>query len=149
LLSVYASSDLITPPSPVASPSTLFQRARALADQGDLERARELGEAAAALDRLNPEAHFLLAAICQERGEIPAALEALRQAIYLAPDSAPAHFLLGSLLLRQGHGKRGRRSMETVVSLLSSVPHDEAVAGSDGLTAGRLLETARAYLELR
>ncbi len=148
LLSVYTSSDLVTPPSPVASPSTLFQHARTLADQGDLERARELCEAVIARDRLDPEAHFLLASICQERGEIPAALEALRRAIYLAPDSAPAHFLLGSLLLRQGQEKRGRRCMETVVSLLSSIPRDEAVAGSDGLTAGRLLETARAYLEL-
>jgi chemotaxis protein methyltransferase CheR len=102
---------------------------------------------ALARDRLDPEAHLLLAAICQERGEIPAAIEALRRAIYLAPDSTPAHFLLGSLLLRQGEEKRGRRSMETVVSLLSPLPRDEAVLGSDGLTAGRVLETARAYLE--
>lgn len=129
------------------TPSDL-QRAQTLADQGKLDAAHELCEAALAQDRLDPEAHLLLAAVCHERGEIPAALEALRRAIYLAPDSASAHFLLGSLLLRQGQRKRGRRSMETVVSLLSSVPRDEAVAGGDGLTAGRLLETARAYLEM-
>jgi chemotaxis protein methyltransferase CheR len=126
-----------------------LQLAQALADRGKLEAARELCEAALARDRLDPEAHLLLAAICHEQGEFLAALEALRRAIYLAPDSAPAHFLLGSLLLQQGQRKRGRRSMETVVSLLSSVPRDEAVAGGgDGLTAGRLLETARMYLEL-
>jgi len=140
------------PSSPDPHPQTpdprpLLDRAQALANQGKLEAARELCEAAQ--DQLDPEAHLLLAAICQERGEIPAALEALRRAIYLAPDSAPAHFLLGSLLFRQGQRKRGQRSMETVVSLLSSVPRDEAVAGGDGLTAGRLLETARAYLEMR
>jgi hypothetical protein len=33
------------------------------------------------------------------------------------------------------------------VSLLDPVPSDQAVPGADGLTAGRLLETARAYLE--
>jgi chemotaxis protein methyltransferase CheR len=131
------------PPAPAAD----LKRARVLADQGKLDEARELCLAALARDRLDPEAHLLLAAICQERGEIPAAIEALRRAIYLAPDSAPAHFLLGSLLLRQGEEKRGRRSMETVVSLLSPLPRDEAVLGSDGLTAGRVLETARAYLE--
>lgn len=136
------------PTGPLPDRETLLQRARALADQGKLEEARELCEAALARDRLDPEAHLLLAAVCQERGEIPAALEVLGRVIYLAPDSAPAHFLLGSLFLRQGQRKRGRRSMETVVSLLSSVPRDEAVAGGDGLTAGRLLETARAYLEL-
>ena len=134
--------------APLAMTSDL-QRAQALADRGKLEAARELCEAALARDRLDPEAHLLLAAICHEQGECLAALEALRRAIYLAPDSAPAHFLLGSLLLQQGQRKRGRRSMETVVSLLSSVPRDEAVAGGgDGLTAGRLLETARMYLEL-
>ncbi|MBI4610391.1 MAG: tetratricopeptide repeat protein [Candidatus Rokubacteria bacterium] len=153
-------SGLIAPEAPVTplseeraeplpdTPSDL-QRARALADLGSLERARELCEIALERDRLDSEAHLLLAAICQEQGEMAAALEALRRTIYLAPDCASAHFLLGSLLLRQGKLRQGQRSMETVLNLLSSVPRDEAVAGSDGLTAGRLLETARAYLELR
>ena len=127
----------------------VLQRARVLADQGNLEGAQRLCEAALARDRLDPEAHLLLAAIFQERGGIQPALEALRRAIYLAPDSAPAHFLLGTLLLREGKRKRGRQSMETVVRLLTSVPRDQPVPGSDGLTAGRLLETARAYLESR
>jgi chemotaxis protein methyltransferase CheR len=131
------------PPAPAAD----LKRARALADRGDLDMARELCEAALARDRLDPEAHLLLAAICQEQGEIPAALEALRRAIYLAPDCASAHFLMGSLLLQQGDPRRGQRYMETVVRLMSPIPRDEPVPGSDGLTAGRLLETARAYLE--
>ena len=57
--------------------------------------------------------------------------------------------MLGSLLLRQREPKRGRRSMETVVSLLAPMPPDAVVPGGDGLTAGRLLEAARAYLEPR
>ena len=126
-----------------------LQHARLLANQGNLEEARRLCESALARDRLDPEAHLLLAAIFQERGEIQAAMETLRRAIYLAPDSAPAHFLLGSLLLREGKRKRGRQSMETVVHLLSAVPRGQSVPGSEGLTAGRLLETARAYLESR
>ena len=132
-----------TPPDTVSD----LARARTLADRGDLEEAARLCEAALARDRLDPEAHLLFAAVCQERGQTSAAVEALRRAIYLAPDSAPAHFLLGSLLLRQGKRTQGRRSMETVVGLLSPLPRDMALAGGDGLTAGRLLETARAYLE--
>jgi chemotaxis protein methyltransferase CheR len=124
-----------------------LERARDLADQGSLDEALRLCEAALARNRLDPESHLLLAAIRQERGEIPAALEALRGALYLAPDSAPAQFLLGSLLLREGRRRRGRRCIETVVALLDSRPRDELVPGGDGLTAGRLLETARAYLE--
>ena len=134
----------VLPPSP-----TDLQRAKVLADQGKLEDALRLCESILAQDRLDHEAYFLLAAIAQERGEIPSALGALRRVVYLAPDFASAHFLLGSILLRQGQHKQGLRSMETVVRLLSSLPCDEEVPGSDGLTAGRLLETARAYLEIR
>ena len=113
-----------------------------------LEEARDLCEAVLARDRLDPEAYLLLAAIHQECGELGAAMAALRRAIYLAPDSAPAHFLLGSLLLRQGQRRPGQRSLETVVSLLSRIPRDQALPGCEGLTSGRLLETARAHLEL-
>jgi chemotaxis protein methyltransferase CheR len=133
------------PPSP--DPQVLLQRARALADQGDLHAASRLCEAMLTRDRLDPEAYILLAAIRQEGGDIPAALEALRRVTYLAPNSAPAHFLLGSLLLRQGQHLPGQRAMETAVHLLRSVPCHEVLAGSDGLTAGRLLESAQAYLE--
>lgn len=130
-----------------SAPAAVRERARVLADEGKLDEAHALCEAALARDSLDLEAHLLLAAICQERGAIRPALEALRRAIYLAPDCAVAHFLLGSLLLVQGDRERGRRSMDTVVRLLDGVPTDEAVAGSDGLAAGRLLETARAHLE--
>ena len=125
-----------------------LRRARALADRGLLEQARRLCEALLARDRLNPDTSLLLAAICQEQGEIPASIEALRQAVYLAPDSAAAHFMLGCLLFRQGDRKRGRRSLEAVVNLLQSAAPDQAVPGSEGLTAGRLLETSLAYMEM-
>jgi len=122
---------------------------RVLADQGHLEQARCLCETVLAQDRLNPEVFLLHAAICQEQGDLPAAIEAVRRAIYLAPDSAAAHFMLGCLLLRQGDRQRGRRSLEAVEALLRSASPDETVPGSDGLTAGRLLETAQTYLEMQ
>ena len=149
-----------SPPSPVKIVSedhrphqpdkaTNLQSVRVLADQGHLEQSRRLCETLLTQDRLNADATLLLAAICQEQGEIPAAIEALRRTIYLAPNSTAAHFMLGCLLLRQGDGKRGRLSLEAVVNQLHSVSPDEAVPGSDGLMAGRLLETARAYLEMQ
>ncbi len=133
-------------PEPPPDRATLLQDARALADRGRLEEARRLCEAALRKDRLDPDAHLLLAAIYQELGDLAAALAALRRALYLAPDSAPGHFLLGSLLLRRGERKQGRRSMEAVVTLLSAVSFDEPLPGGDGFTAGRLLDAARGYL---
>jgi chemotaxis protein methyltransferase CheR len=128
-------------PSPV-------QRARVEADRGGLERASELCRVALEQDRLDPEAHLLLAAIHRERGETAAALDAVRAAIYADPDHAPAHFLLGSVLLQQGSTQLGRQSMETAAGLLSALPPDEPLAHGDGLTAGVLLATARAHLAL-
>ncbi|MBI2179060.1 MAG: tetratricopeptide repeat protein [Candidatus Tectomicrobia bacterium] len=136
-------------PEPAPGTETLLQQGRSLAGRGELEKARRLCEAALAQERLDAEANLLLAEICLEQGEIAAALEALRTAIYLAPDSVPAHFLLGGILLREGDHKRGRRAMETVARLLEPAPPGEVVPGSDGLTAGRLLETARAHLDLQ
>lgn len=119
---------------------TQLQQARTLADQGRLDEAQRQCEATVSRDRLIPEAHLLLAAIHQEKGESHAALDALRRALYLAPDFASAHFLMGTLLLRQGKRRQGVRCLETVVRLLSSTPRDEAVVGGDGLTAGRLFD---------
>lgn len=151
--SVAAQSPLTSPPeaqtNTAPDTTTALQRARALADQGDLGQAHDLCAAVLARDRLDPEAHLLLAAISQERGDIPAALEALRRTVYLAPHCASAHFLLGSLLLRQGEHRRGRRCMETAIRLLSALPREATVPGSGGLLAGRLLETVRASLEPR
>ena len=126
-----------------------LQSVRVLADQGHLEQARCLCETVLAQERMNPEVSLLHAAICQEQGDIHAAIEAISRAIYLDPDSAAAHFMLGCLLLRQGDRQRGRRSLEAVEALLSSASPDETVPGSDGLTAGRLLETAQTYLEMQ
>ncbi len=126
----------------------LLGRARALAGEGKLEEARRLCEASLAREPLDPDAHLLLAEVCQEQGEVLSALAALGRALYLESDLVPAHFLLGSLLFRQGDRRRGCRSMETVTRLLASSPREAVVPGSGGLTAGRLHETARAYLEL-
>jgi hypothetical protein len=87
-----------------------------------------------------------LAAIYQEQGEIERALGSLRRALYLVADSAPGHFLRGSLLIRQGNRTGGLRHMQTVVNLLGQVLPEQSVKGSDGLTAGRLLKMAEMFL---
>lgn len=124
----------------------LLATARSLADQGQLERARLVAEDAVAEMRLDPEIHLLLAAISQELGDAQAARASLRRAIYLAPDSASAHFLLGTILLREGERRRGRRCLENALRLLEPLAAEQAVDGAGGLTAGRLRETARSYL---
>lgn len=135
----------LEPPAP-ENGGGLLAKARSLADQGQLESARQVAEAAVAETRLDPEIHLLLAVIRQELGDALGARASLRRAIYLAPDSAPAHFLLGTMLLRDGERRSGRRCLENAIRLLEPLAAEQAVEGAGGLTAGRLRETARSYL---
>ncbi|MHB1842339.1 MAG: CheR family methyltransferase [Sulfobacillus sp.] len=136
-------------PSPEISSavSARLAEARILADAGRLADAQVVCEQVLAADVLLPEAHILLGVIHQERGEVDAAKSAFRRALYLDPAATAAHFLLGILFTQLGEPASARRSMETAVRLLGRSPPDQVVVWADGLTAGRLLETARGYLE--
>jgi chemotaxis protein methyltransferase CheR len=135
-------------PAASADVARLFQHARTLADRGDLDEAHRLCQSGLSRDRLSRDGYLLLAAICQELGDIPAALDALRRLIFLAPESAPAHFLRGSLLFQARDHRSGRRSMEVVVRLLQAVPGGRVLPDTNGMIAGRLLESAQAYLAM-
>lgn len=133
----------VEPPDPPA----LLEGARSAADRGRLEAARTLCRHALDVDPLDLDAYLLLSAIEDERGDAGAAIDALRRAIYTAPDSATAHFRLGGLLLRTGARGPGRRSLETAAGLLGAQLPGTPVPGAGGATAGTLLTAARAHLE--
>lgn len=134
--------------TPEPDPRDDLARARVLADRGELGEARRLGQAALARDPSDLDAHLLLAAIADACGDEAGAIEALRRALYLDPDSAVAHFLLGSLLLRRGHVGRARRSLETAVRVLAAAAPDLPVEGAGDACAAEILERARELLAL-
>ena len=93
------------------------------------------------------EASLPWAGGAQEPAATDAALVPLLHAVVLHPGSPVLHFLFGSLLVELGETRRGRRCMEAVVSLLGNVPREHVVSDGGGVTAGWLLDEARAYLE--
>ena len=103
-------------PSRRPSPPAL-DRARAAADQGRADAAVELCLQALRDDPLDAEAHLLMAAVEEERGDLAAAIAAVRRAVYTAPESPTAHFRLGTLLLRRGDEAAARRSLTTAAEL--------------------------------
>ena len=120
--------------------------ARIRANQGHLAEAIEWCEKAIAADKLNPAHHYLLAAIRQEQGQAEAAVRSLKRALYLDPDCGLAHFALGNLRLSQARHREAKRHFTNALELLAKHAHDEVVAGSDGVTAGRLVEIATSAL---
>jgi tetratricopeptide (TPR) repeat protein len=127
---------------PASGPSSdTLGRARAEADRGRLDAARALCLERLRERPLDADAHLLLAAVEEERGDLDAAIWALRRAIYTAPDGPAAHFRLGGLLLRTGASEAGRHSLATAAALLSSAAPETLV---DGLTAGEVLAAVEA-----
>lgn len=114
--------------------------ARALANQGKLAEAGQWCEKAVALDKINPDLHYLLAIICHELGRTDPAIVSLKRALYLDPDFVLAHFTLANINRNAGHIKESNRYFRNALDLMETMAPDQAVPGSDGLTAGRLKE---------
>jgi chemotaxis protein methyltransferase CheR len=116
----------------------LFCRIRA--NQGKLVEARKILEEAISSHKLESGLHYLLAMILQEEGLLDKAAESLRRAIYLDQDLVLAHFSLANLALRQGKGNEARKHFGNTLALLRRYGQDDIIPGSDGMSAGRLLE---------
>jgi chemotaxis protein methyltransferase CheR len=105
-----------TPEDPVAA----LRDARELADLGRLDEALGRCKAILIADRLSADAALLLAEICSDLGDDSAAHAAARGAVYVAPASAQAHFLLAGALLRLGKPDRAAKAMTTARSLAAA-----------------------------
>lgn len=119
--------------------------AKVYANQGKLVEAFEWCEKALAVDRLNPGYHYLAAIILQELGRNDEAVMSLKRALYLDQDFVLAHFALGNISRKQGRFKESAKHFENTLSLLSGYQPETIVPESDGMTAGRLMETITVY----
>src|SRR5690606_37092049 len=92
-------------------------------------------------DKLDPAAQYLCAIVLLEQGEQARARLALQRAVYLDPDFAPAHFTLGNLARTAAQPAEMERHFANARRLLSRLPPGDVLPETDGLTAGRLLQT--------
>jgi chemotaxis protein methyltransferase CheR len=142
-----ADGDAIQLPS-VATNTVLIQqqdasevlRAQAwhCANKGELAEAVNCCERAIALDKLNPQTHYLHATILQELDQLGDAEQSLKRALYLDPNFILAHFTLGNLCLSQGRWRETERHFDNTQTLLHRHPQDKILPESEGLTIGRL-----------
>ncbi len=127
-----------------AAAATVALRARANRDGA----ARALEPAAESVRRypLSAELHFLHAVLLLELGSLAEATASMRRAVYLDRTLAMAHFVLGTLLARQGDRAGAQRAYRNAAELARSLPADTLLSLGDGERASGLAAAADAQL---
>jgi chemotaxis protein methyltransferase CheR len=125
------------PPEPVISFSA---QARTLADQGRHAEALVACEGWIAANKIDAAAYYVHATVLEEMGERERGRRSLQRALYLQPDFALAHFMLGNLARADARPAEADRHFANALHVLRDSPPEALLPESDGLTAGRLVE---------
>jgi chemotaxis protein methyltransferase CheR len=129
------------PPEPVDVPAI-----RSALSEGRYADAARLARLAADVEPLRADLHYLLGLALLDQGLDGEALPALRRAVYLAPESGLAHFLLAGALARTGDRAAAAREYRAAAQTLGR-DAAEASAPELGGRSGRELAALCAQLE--
>ena len=149
--SVIALANAAAPEKPPAMPEQVLPaetessqpfslQARTLANQGRHADALVWCERWIAANKIDAAAHYVHATVLQEMGEREAARRSLQRAVYLQPDFALAHFVLGNFARADARTTEAERHFSNTLYVLRDSSPDALLPESDGLTAGRLVE---------
>lgn len=116
----------------------LYLAARALANLGEHEQALEACRRASQGAERPAEIMVLEAQILEESGQARAALEILRQALYLTPDYIPGYLEMAAAYDREGDSARARKQRQTALGLLKKLNSGTEIDRYEGTTAGEL-----------
>jgi len=92
-------------------------RIEQLVGSGQLDQAREIAERVCRKFHRNPEAWFLLGAVCGHQGDFTRAVACCRHTVQLAPQVAAGHFNLGVALNQAGHSREAVASLKKALAL--------------------------------
>lgn len=120
---------------------------RTLADQGDLEAAAVQCRRLIQARKLDPTGHFYQALILGQLGDQAQCESALRRAIYLNRNFAPAYYYLGITLLRAMRRDEAVRALRYALRLTALDEPARVLDEFDGLTVAQLEELTRLQLE--
>jgi chemotaxis protein methyltransferase CheR len=132
------------PPETGRDPDIQILRAGLLTHCGDLEAAEAVCRQILSVDDLNAGAHYLTA-LCREHvGDVQAAMEHDRAAIYLDGAFAMPHLHIGRIAKRQADWITARRELEHAEMLLSREDPSRILLFGGGFSREALLACSRA-----
>ena len=127
--------------------TTSLQYLRGLLACAEIARARKMLEQCLEEEPLLIEAHLLQATFAEEDGDLAAAEQCYRRALFVDRKCAIAHFHLALLQKQLGKITGARRSLEIALELTKGEDVHEAVPHGDGVCYGRLREMAEAIFD--
>lgn len=113
---------------------------RLLLARAEVARARRMLELCLKEEPLLLEAQLLKAGFAEEAGDLMAAEQACRRALYIKPTAPMAHFHLALVLEQNGDASGMARSLKTTLKLLESQDPHTLVEFGEGVCHGRLKE---------
>ena len=114
--------------------------AQALLACAEIGRARRMLVLSLEENPLSIEAQLLLASFAEEMGDLNAAEQACRRALYVDRKCPIAHFHLAMVQQQKGDHAGARRSFATTLKLIESEAPDRLVSYGEGICYGRLQE---------
>lgn len=125
----------------------IFLQIRSLANLGQLGKAEQMLAQLIETTPPNSTHFYLQGSIFFEQGAYQKAEEALRKALYLAPDMVLAHLLIGSLLQKKGEHDRARKHYQNIQKLIGQLADGAEIPDSDGITAGYVRSSLESLLK--
>lgn len=113
---------------------------RALLERAEMPRARRMLDLCLKEEPLLLEAQLLMAGLTEEAGDLVAAEQACRRALYINPGAPMAHFQLALILEQKGDSQGVARSLKTTLKLIAGQDPHALVEFGDGVCHGRLKE---------
>jgi chemotaxis protein methyltransferase CheR len=118
----------------------MFEQARCLADQGQLEKACLSCEEGVHANPLSMYGNYLQATILMELGQLEEARIALRKVLYLNPDFVLAIYTLGTLEQKLGNRRDALNHFDKAARMLTAYQDSDLLPEAEGLTVGHLKE---------
>ncbi len=122
-----------------------LRQAHVLLGQAQMAEARRQLELAVEDDPLLLEAYLMKAGLAEEAGDLAAAEQACRRALYLDRACCIAHFHLALVQQQQGRRAEAAKSIRTVLQLIENRDPHDLVEFGDGVCFGRLREMAQMF----
>ncbi len=137
------------PADPLAENAHLGQmlaNAKRLLDAGDLTRARAICSELLRWHPHVPAALYLAGLVEMESGRAWRAEKLLLEVLERQPDFALAHFVLSTLLKREGRNSEARARLVRLSHLLEGIPDETILAGPEEITCGWLRSVVNDHL---